>query len=324
MKNIFITGCAGYIAGIITEKLLAENYKISGIDDFRNSYPDNVNKDIKFYLGNYGNKELLNKIFTENKIDCICHLAAETTISHSMSDPYKYFENNLQNGIVLFEAMRKNKIRNIILSSTAAVYGNPEFTPINESHKLKPVNAYGESKLMIENVLKWYGISYGFKYNIFRYFNASGASNSSGEHRIDESHILPRIFNAVLNKTKFKIFGDNYFTKDGTCIRDYVHVEDIADAHIRALKNIEINDIGIYNLGSGNGLSVKEIVSLCENELNCFIDIKYEAKRAGDPAELVCTFDKANAELGWKPLCSTPENIIKSGFTWYKKIHGIP
>ncbi len=323
MKNVFVTGCAGFIAGVIIEKLLEKGYTVSGLDDLSNSYIENVNSNIKFYEGSSGDKALLDRIFSENKIDAVFHLSAETTIAYSMTEPYTYFENNTLNGIALLEAMRKNGIRNIIVSSTAAVYGNPEYLPIDEKHRLHPVNAYGESKLMLEQALKWYGISYRFQYNIFRYFNASGATLNAGENRKDESHILPLIFKAILNKSEFIIYGDDYFTPDGTCIRDYVHVEDIADAHIKALDNLASNKAGIYNLGSGKGLSVKEIISVCEKELSSYINIKYSKKRPGDPAELIASFDKAHRELGWNPVNSSPEKIIKSGFEWFKKINKI-
>lgn len=321
MKKVFITGCAGYIAGVVIEKLLDLGYSVSGVDDLSNSYEENVRKEVKFHKGNYGNKELLNKIFIEESPEVVLHFAAETTIAYSMTDPFKYFENNLLNGIALLEAMRSHNINKIIVSSTAAVYGIPEFIPINEKHALNAMNAYGESKLMLEKALKWYGSAYGFQYNIFRYFNASGATKTSGENRKDESHILPMIYDAVLNKKEFKIFGDDYFTKDGTCVRDYIHVIDIADAHIKALDNLDINPTGIYNLGSGRGVSVKEIISSCEKVLNAYIKIKFEKKRPGDPAELVSSFDKAHNELGWAPVNSDLENIISTGFIWYKKNH---
>lgn len=321
MKKVFITGCAGYIAGVVCEKLLDLGYSVSGIDDLSNSYKENVKKEVKFFKGNYGDKELLNKIFNEEKPEVVLHFAAETTIAYSMTDPYKYFENNLLNGLSLLESMRSSNITNIIVSSTAAVYGIPEFLPINEKHSLNPMNAYGESKLMLEKALKWYGTAYGFQYNVFRYFNASGATERSGENRKDESHILPLIYNAILNKKEFKIYGDDYFTKDGTCIRDYIHVEDIADAHIKALDNLNLHPAGIYNLGSGKGVSVKELVKACEEVLNTYIKIRYENKRTGDPAELVAAFDKAHNELGWDPVNSDLENIINSGFIWYKKIN---
>ena len=319
MKNIFITGCAGFIASVITEKLLNDGYNVSGVDDLSNSYIDNVNPKVNFYKGNYGDSILLSKIFSENSPDVVFHLAAETTIAYSMTDPFKYFNNNLINGINLLDCMNKHGLKKIIVSSTAAVYGNPEYTPINEKHKLEPINAYGESKLMLENALKWYGIAHDFKYNVFRYFNASGATIATGENRKDESHILPLIYDCILNKKEFKIFGDDYFTKDGTCIRDYIHVEDIANAHIMALDNLEKHPAGIYNLGSGKGLSVKEVVTLSEKVLNKYLKIKYEKKRPGDPAELVSSFDKVHNEMDWSPMNSDPEKIICSGFEWYKK-----
>lgn len=318
--NILVTGVAGFIGSVVTELLLGDGHKVIGIDNFQEGKSTSVNKDILFYEGDYGDRELLNKIFSNYEINCIFHFAAETTIEFSISNPSIYFKNNVVNGINLLEEMLRFDIKKIIFSSSAAIYGEPKYIPIDENHQKVPVNAYGESKLMFENILDWYHKAYGIKFNLFRYFNAGGATNETGENRKNETHLLPLIFKSLLcNDNTLKVYGQNYSTVDGTCVRDYVHVIDIAQAHILGLGNLTMVPNGKYNLGSGIGYSILEIIKVVEKVTEKKIKWKYEKNRTGDPAILVASNDLAVNELGWEPKNSSIEKIVEASYTWFKK-----
>lgn len=315
--NILITGVAGYIGSVVCELLLEQGHQVTGIDNFQEGKQSSVNKNIKFYEGDIGNQDILNKIFSENRVDLVFHFSAETTIEYSMTDPYKYFQNNVINGIVLLEAMKKHNCRDIIFSSTAAIYGEPKYTPIDENHEHNPINAYGESKLMFEKIIDWYHSAYGFRYNLFRYFNAAGATKLNGENRRHESHILPLIFKSLhSNSDVLKIYGNDYPTIDGTCIRDYIHVIDIANAHILSMNNLDKISNGKYNIGSGKGFSLLDILNIIKKVTNKNINWEFANRRSGDPAILVASNKLASLELGWKPLNSSIENIISTAYEW--------
>lgn len=318
--NILVTGAAGYIGSVVTELLLEVGNKVIGVDNFLEGKPEAVNNNIKFYEGNFGSPELIKKIFTENKPEIVFHFAAETTIEHSMTNPYAYFSNNVVNGLNLLECMRESGCKDIIFSSTAATYGEPVQVPISETHPQIPINAYGESKLIFEKILEWYYKSYGFRYNLFRYFNASGATEINGEDRKHESHLLPLIFRKINDPDlTLKVYGNDYPTKDGTCIRDYVHVLDIANAHILGIKNLDINPNGKYNLGSGEGHSILDVIETIEKVTGEKINWEYAPRRIGDPAVLVASNSLAKSELKWNPDNSSLKNIIETAYLWAKK-----
>lgn len=320
MNKILVTGAAGYIGSVVTEMLVDSGFEVIGIDNFQEGKPSAVNSDIKFIEGNFGDENLLRNVFSQNNIEIVFHFAAETTIDFCMTDPSKYFQNNVVNGLNLLNVMREFKCEKIVFSSTAATFGEPLYSPIDEKHSQIPINSYGESKLMFEKILDWYNYAYNIKYNLFRYFNAAGATKNNGEDRNHETHLLPIILEVILNKRKsLKIFGNDYPTKDGTCIRDYVHVEDIAQGHILAVKNVDINPKGKYNLGSGSGFSILEVVKAVE--IVSAKSVKYEIsdKRAGDPAILVASNDLAKTELGWSPKKSSLEKIVEDSYNWAKK-----
>lgn len=320
MKTIFLTGIAGFIGSVVAEQLLIDGNKVIGIDNFQESYRSNVNKDVIFYEGNYGDKPLLNKIFTDHKIDCVFHFAAETTVELSMSDPLIYFDNNIVNGVRLLEMMLKFEIRNMIFSSTAAVYGEPNSIPIDENHSKNPVNSYGASKFMYEGILDWCKYSYGLRFNLFRYFNAAGATDYSGENRKHESHLLPLIFKSVIDKNFIlNVYGNSYSTMDGTCVRDYVHVKDIAEAHILGLSNLEKIPDGKYNLGSSKGFSILEVIEMVEKVTSKKVKWEYKGKRSGDPETLVASNKLAIEELDWKMNNSSLEKIVEDSYNWYIK-----
>jgi len=318
--NILVTGGAGYIGSIVVEKLLLQNHRVIVIDNLQEGHRAAVLSEAVFYERDIGDKHLLKSIFRKHKIEFIMHFAAETTIEFSMSDPGRYFQNNVVNGIILLDIMREFHCDKFIFSSTAAAYGEPKYIPLDENHITEPINAYGESKLMFEHILEWYHHAYGLKYNNFRYFNAAGATEKLGEDHKHESHLIPLIIKAAMKKNDYiEIFGTNYNTKDGTCIRDYIHVSDIAKAHILAIDNLERNPNAVYNLGNGNGFSVKEVVECVKRITSKAVKIKEGHRRMGDPAVLVASSTKAKAELGWNPAYPDLEQIVESAWKWHSK-----
>lgn len=321
MHIIFVTGVAGYIGSVVTEILMNSGFEVIGIDNFQMGKHSAVNQNIKFYEGNYGDAILLKEIFSNHKIEIVFHFAAETTIDYCMTNPDRYFRNNVVNGLNLLDVMKEFGCKKMVFSSTAATFGEPQYTPIDEKHPQIPINSYGESKLMFEKILDWYNCAYGFKYNLFRYFNAAGATINNGENRLHETHLIPLVLDTILGKKSlFKVFGSNYDTKDGTCIRDYVHVEDIAQGHILALKNIDRNARGKYNLGSGTGFSILEVIKTVEEVTGKKVNFEFSDKRAGDPAILVASSELAMKELGWKPFKSNLKEMVEDAYFWLKKI----
>lgn len=316
--KIFLTGAAGFIGSVVAEQLLTQGHEVIGVDNFQEGMPSSVPKGIKFYESDYGDCGLLEKIFRNDKIDCVFHFAAETTVETSMTNPSIYFRNNVVNGLNLLDAMLKHDVYKMVFSSTAAVYGEPVYLPIDEQHAKKPVNSYGASKLMYEEVLAWYHYAYGINYNLFRYFNAAGAGDSVGENRKHESHLLPLVFKAIHDDNfVLNVYGNDYNTKDGTCIRDYIHVKDIAGAHILAMNNLEVHPEGKYNLGSSTGYSILEIIELAEKISAKKVKWQFESRRSGDPASLVASSSLALKELGWNMQHSEISNIIKDAYRWF-------
>ena len=258
--QLLVTGGAGYIGSICVEELLKKGHDVVVVDNLQEGHREAVLPEALFYEGDFGDRKLLREIFQAHTFDAVIHFAAETTIAFSMTDPGLYFHNNLVNSITLLDVMREFDCNRMIFSSTAATFGEPLYTPIDEKHPQMPINAYGESKLMFEKVLDWYHRAYGLEFNAFRYFNAAGASERLGEAHRHESHLIPVIIQVILGqRQKLQIFGSDYPTRDGTCIRDYIHVIDLARAHIKALENLDRRPNGKYNLGSGHGLSLIHI-----------------------------------------------------------------
>lgn len=319
MKKILVTGGAGYIGSICVEELLVQGYGVVVIDNLQEGHRAAVMPEAVFYEGDYGDEDLLRDIFSKHEIDAVVHFAAETTIEFSMTDPGVYFHNNLVNGIILLDVMRKYGCERMIFSSTAATFGEPQYTPIDEKHPQLPINAYGESKLMFEKVLDWYNRAYGLKFNAFRYFNAAGASERLGEAHRHESHLIPVIIQVVLGqRQELQIFGNDYPTSDGTCIRDYVHVIDLARAHIKALENLDRHPIGKYNLGNGQGFSNLEVLRTVEAITGKKVPFEMVSRRLGDPAVLIASSELARQELDWQPRYSKLEEIVKSSWKWHE------
>ena len=320
--NILLTGGAGYIGSVVAEELIKQNYCVIIIDNLQEGNKEAILPEAIFYEGDFENDELLSEIFNKYEIDVVFHFAAETTIKFSMTDPEIYFYNNVVKGLNLLSTMRKFGCDKIIFSSTAAIFGEPQYIPIDEDHRKIPINSYGQSKLIFENILEWYHKAYGLKYNTFRYFNAAGASDRLGENHKNESHLIPIVIKSILDNSKtnkFEIFGNNYSTKDGTCVRDYIHVIDIANAHILSIKNLEKNPRAKYNLGNGEGFSVLEVIETIKDISGENVKFSFGNKRPGDPAILISSYKKAKEELGWEPKYSILDGIIQSAWNWHVK-----
>jgi UDP-glucose 4-epimerase len=317
--NILVTGGVGYVGSIAAEELIKSGYQVVILDNLQQGHKEAIARGARLVIGDIRNNQDLDNIFKTNQFDAVMHMAAETVVEFSMTDPRRYFQNNIIGGINLLDAMLKYNVKKLIFSSSAATYGEPKEVPIVESHPQLPVNSYGETKLMFEKILAWYGRAYGLQHISFRYFNAAGASELLGEDHIPETHIIPIVIKATLNTQGIvSIFGDDYPTKDGSCVRDYVHVKDIAQAHRLALEKVESLTGRAYNLGNGNGFSNFEVVEATSRIIGKKTPMKISPRRAGDPAVLVASSEKAKAELGWKPQFSDLDSIIESAVQWHK------
>lgn len=319
---ILVCGGAGYIGSHAVRTLLAKNKEVVVVDNMQTGHVEAVPENVKLELGDLRDKEFIDRVFKNNKIDGVIQFAADSLVGESMIVPDKYFENNVMGTMNLLNAMKKYGVKNIVFSSTAATYGEPKRVPIVETDETNPTNPYGESKLMVEKMLKWYDSAYGIKYTALRYFNVAGAYETGeiGEDHSPETHLIPIILQVALGKReKIGIYGDDYPTEDGTCIRDYVHVMDLVDAHILALDRLaKGNDSAIYNLGNGEGFSVKEVIEAARRVTKHPIPAEVSPRRAGDPARLVASSEKAIKELGWKPKYSSLEDMIATAWKWHK------
>lgn len=315
MGKILVTGGAGYIGGVCVEKLLSKEHKVVIVDSLETGHKENLNTGAAFYHGQVGDKKLMDKIFKENKIDIVFHFAGLIQVGESVKEPDKYFNNNLIQGVSLLDSMRRHGVLKMVFSSTAAVYGTPKRVPIEETDLKKPINPYGEAKWMFEQVLKRYHLAYGLKYHAFRYFNASGATDENRELHVPETHLIPLIMQAAQGKRDaIYVFGNDYDTDDGTCIRDYVHVSDIISAHLLSLKHLDKYPAEAFNLGSGNGYSVKEIIEAVRKVSGKEFKVVETERREGDPAKLVANSEKARKILGWKPELEKMEAIIETAW----------
>ncbi len=319
--NILVTGGAGYIGSHVLKALLKEGHKVVTLDNLQKGYKEAVIGG-KFIKGDLADEKLLNKIMKEDEIDGVIHLAADSLVGESMEKPGKYYINNFANGITLLQAMINNDVKNIVFSSTAAVYGEPDEIPIKENNKTEPTSTYGESKLFFEKALKRYDDTYGLKYASLRYFNAAGADldGEIGEAHDPETHLIPIVLQTALGiRDKIYIFGDDYPTKDGSCIRDYIHVNDLAAAHVLAVEALaEGKKSSIYNLGNGEGYSVKEVIDTVKEVTGRNFEVEISGRRAGDPAVLIASSDKIKKELNWQPEYPELKKIISSAWKWHK------
>ncbi len=318
--NILVTGGAGYVGSIITEELLEKGHKVIVLDNLQQGHKEAVLPEAEFGLADICDAQAVEDVFSRARIDAVMHMAAETVVEYSVTDPKRYFQNNVVGGINLLEAMLKYDVSKLIFSSSASVYGQPHTTHVSEHHAKAPVNSYGESKLMFERILDWYGKAYGLKHISLRYFNAAGASERFGEDHRPETHLIPNVLKVAWDKrSPVAIFGADYPTRDGSCIRDYVHVIDIAQAHILAVEKVEYLSGKVYNLGNGEGYSVFEVVTTARKVTKTDIPITIYPRRSADPAVLVASSSRAKSELGWMPEFPDLESIIKSAWRWMKQ-----
>lgn len=318
---ILVTGGAGYIGSHTVADLLERGEEVVVIDNLLTGHREALLGG-KLYEGDLRDKELLTRIFAENDITAVIHFAASSLVGESMQNPFKYYDNNVYGAMCLLDAMQQAGVKKIVFSSTAATYGEPEKVPIEESDRTEPANVYGETKLMMERMMNWFDKVHGIRYVALRYFNAAGAHTSGkiGEDHRPESHLIPLVLQTALGQREFiSIFGEDYPTEDGTCVRDYIHVSDLADAHIKSVEYLN-NDgaSNVFNLGNGQGFSVKQVIETAVKVTGRDIPVKFEARRSGDPAVLVASSDKARSLLGWKPSYNQLEDIISGAWQWHE------
>ena len=320
---ILVCGGAGYIGSHAVHQLVEKGEDVVIVDNLQTGHRGALNPKAKFYEGDIRNYDVLDKIFTENDIEAVIHFAANSLVGESMQKPLLYFNNNVYGMQVLLESMVKHKVDKIVFSSTAATYGEPERVPIMENDRTFPTNTYGETKLTMEKMMKWVSLANGVRYVSLRYFNAAGAldDGSIGEDHHPETHLIPLILQVPLGKRDhITIFGDDYDTPDGTCLRDYIHVIDLADAHVLALEYLRKgNESNIFNLGNGKGFSVREMIEAAKKATGKDIKVEMGKRRAGDPAQLIASSDKARKILGWNPKYTDVEVVIKTAWNWHQK-----
>jgi len=315
--KILVVGGAGYIGSVCAELLLDEGHEVGIFDNLTEGHRAAVDPRAQFIHGELQDRRVIEDALSGTRPEAVMHFAANALVGESMQNPSKYFRNNVANGLNLLDAMIGTGVRRLIFSSTCAIFGPPERVPIDETMPMRPINPYGESKLAFEKVLRWYDEIHGLKFVSLRYFNAAGASPKFGEdHRI-ETHLIPNVLQVALGqKPHVEIFGTDYETPDGTCIRDYIHIIDLARAHILALKSPRSE---FYNLGTGGGASVREVIDCCRKVTGRKIDVAEKARRPGDPPRLIASSKKIKKELGWNPQFQSLEAIVESAWAWHQK-----
>ena len=321
--SILVCGGAGYIGSHTVHQLVEKGEDVVIVDNLQTGHMGAVNPKAKFYKGDIREAEVLDRIFTENKIDAVVHFAANSLVGESMTNPLKYFNNNVYGMQVLLEAMVRHGIDKIVFSSTAATYGEPERIPIMEDDRTEPTNPYGHSKLIMEKMMKWVSLANGIRYVSLRYFNAAGAieDGSIGEDHSPETHLIPLILQVPLGKRDhITVFGEDYPTPDGTCLRDYIHVLDLADAHVLAIDYLRRGgESNIFNLGNGQGFSVKEMIEAAKEATGLDIKVEIGERRAGDPAQLIASSEKARKVLGWQPKFTDVKAVIGTAWKWHQQ-----
>jgi UDP-glucose 4-epimerase len=321
MGTILVVGGAGYIGSHMVKALLAQGYQVVILDNLSTGFRELITGGI-FIKGSLGDSVLLDRIFKEHRIDAVMHFAAYSLVGESVQLPLKYYRNNISETVSLIEAMVRHAVHRFIFSSTAAVYGEPENTPISEEHPCRPTNPYGAGKWCVERILSDCETAHGLKSTCLRYFNASGADASGhiGEMHDPESHLIPLVLKSAITQQPIKIFGTDYPTLDGTCLRDYVHVTDLAQAHLLALKALMAGGpSAVYNLGNSVGYSVRQVIDLAGTVTGKIIPVIEDDRRPGDPAILVANADKIKRELGWRPMYEALDTIIETAWNWHRK-----
>jgi UDP-glucose 4-epimerase len=318
--KVLVTGGAGYIGGTVSRLLLAGNNSVTVYDNLSHSKRAAVAEGAEFIEGELADRSKLQTVLQTGQFDGVMHFAALIEAGESMKSPEIFFRNNTMATLTLLESMLATGHNKLVFSSTAACYGEPESSPIFEDAKLKPTNPYGESKLLVEQMLSWMNVSHGLRYASLRYFNVAGAIAEYGEAHEPESHLIPLILDVALGRRKsIKIFGRDYPTKDGTCIRDYIHVQDLAEAHLLALDCLKEKSRVIYNIGNGQGFTVLEVIESVRRVTERTIEVEECERRPGDPAVLVASSEKIKSELGWQPKFADLDTIVASAWTWHQK-----
>ncbi len=318
MSKVLIVGGAGYIGSHTVKHFLQNDYECVVVDNLVCGHREAVSQQAEFELADLMDKESLQKVFAKYKFDAVVHFAAYSLVGESVGNPQKYYHNNVIGTLNLLDVMLKNQVNKIVFSSTCATYGNPQYLPLDENHQQHPINPYGQTKLVIENIFKDYAKAYGLKYIALRYFNAAGASSEAGigESHNPESHLIPLVLKAIKGEREnIKVFGTDYNTPDGTCLRDYIHVDDLALAHRLAVEKLDEYS-GFINLGTGIPTSVLEIIKAAEKVSGQSCPVVYEQRRAGDPDALYADNKKAKEILGWEPEYTDIEQIIHTAWNW--------
>ncbi|TKC19047.1 UDP-glucose 4-epimerase GalE [Robertmurraya kyonggiensis] len=319
--SILVLGGAGYVGSHAVYQLIDAGNDVVVVDNLQQGHEAAIHPKAKFYKGDIRDRAFLQSVFEKETIDAVIHFAANSLVGVSMETPLEYYDNNVFGTQVVLETMKANNVKYIVFSSTAATYGEPKQVPITEDMPTVPTNTYGETKLAMEKMMKWTEIAHGIKYVSLRYFNVAGARKTGeiGEDHNPETHLIPVVLQAAIGTREFiTIFGEDYDTQDGTCIRDYIHVEDLIDAHILALKYLQNGgDSNIFNLGSNSGFSVKEIVETAKEVTQREIPVKIGERRAGDPSTLIASSTKAKEVLGWEPKLTSIQDIIKDAWNWH-------
>ena len=320
MARILVTGGAGYVGSVCARQLLQHGHEVVVLDDLSTGHAEAVPSQARLFRLDYGDRRGVAQMLRTNPVDAVFHFAAKALIPESVSNPGYFFDVNVASAIAFLETLRDLGVKRFVFSSSAAVYGNPKVAPIPEDHAKDPVNSYGETKLMLERALRWYASAYGWTAVAFRYFNASGATSDAGENHRPETHIIPLLLEAVNGERPyFEVYGEDYHTPDGTCVRDYVHVSDIAAAHLLAVEMPSESGFTAYNIGAGHGYSVREVISAVEEVTGSKVPVRVGTRRAGDPAVLCASPEKLKRELKWEPRHSELKNIIQTAWEWKMK-----
>ena len=313
--KVFVTGGAGYVGSICVEELLQRGDEVIVFDNLSEGHRLAIDPGATFIQGDLNDSKSIWLAINTSEPDAVMHFAANALVAESMQNPYKSFHSNLCGGLNLLNAMIENRVRHLVFSSTCATFGTPDRVPIDEDTYQHPINPYGESKLMFEKILRWFEQIHGLAFVALRYFNVAGASGKYGEHHRTETHLIPRVLQVALGHLpNAEIYGTDFPTPDGTCIRDYIHVRDLASAHILALST---DKTGFYNLGTGGGTSVREVINACRKVTRHAIPTIEKPRRAGDPARLIASSEKARLSLGWKPQFENIEAIVESAWRWH-------
>ncbi|MFH0778189.1 MAG: UDP-glucose 4-epimerase GalE [Candidatus Eisenbacteria bacterium] len=314
--NILVTGGAGYVGSVLVELLVGKGHTVVVFDNLSTGHRSAVDASARLVSGDLADAAEVERLFGDNMFNCVMHLAGPSLVEESMREPEKYYWSNLVCGLNLLSAMMRHGNKRLVFSSSAAVYGEPDTLPIQENAPTEPQNPYGECKLVFEKMLYWFRIAHGLSYISLRYFNAAGATGSHGEHHVPETHLIPIVLKTAMGQLETaEIFGVDYPTEDGTCVRDYVHVVDLAEAHILSMDALLRGKAGVFNLGSGSGYSVRQVVEMAGEVTGVAVPTKNVSRRKGDPARLVASSDKAGEMLRWKPRYSL-RDMVESSWKW--------